>query len=312
MSEMDGFGDESDDFLNPWVMPTPCPCGRVVELSEGPTMSDPVDPREIVETARADHDPVRTFLLFSGGTDSLALMESVGDLADEIVHINTGIGIPETNQYVRDVIRGHYGRDLTELHPPIPYDDLVLNQWAGFPGPAAHRFAYILLKERPLRELLRKYRTRNGQRFLLLAGVRTAESTRRMGHAVPVHREGGQVWVNPILTMTNAEKVALLAERNPPRNEVSDHLHMSGECLCGAFAKPGELDEIGFFYPHVAERIRDLEHRARHQGIKACKWGERPPKKDAMPPGPMCAGCVEWAEDEIPNVLFDPSTGGRP
>jgi len=257
-----------------------------------------MEARNAVIDARREHEPKRTFLLFSGGNDSLALMESVGHLADEIVHINTGIGIPETTQYVRDVIQDHYGRELTELHPEVSFDDLVLGRWNGFPGPGAHTFAYNRLKERPIRALLRKHREFRGQRFLLLTGIRNAESQRRMGYAEHVNRIGGQVWVNPILNFTDEDKREIIEMGDPPRNEVHDHLHMSGECLCGAFARPGELDEIGFFYPHVKERINELEHKARHKGIRACIWGERPPKKNAIPPGPMCSGCTNWAEDE--------------
>lgn len=37
--------------------------------------------------------------------------------------------------------------------------------------------------------------------------------------------------------------------------------HMSGECLCGAFAKPGELDEIRFWYPAMADELGLKEER---------------------------------------------------
>jgi len=253
---------------------------------------------DIVEFAKETHDPVRTFLLFSGGTDSLTLLESVGHLADEIVHINTGIGIPETNQFCQDVVSGHFDRPLTVLHPPRPYDELVLNDWSGFPGPGAHRLSYVRLKERPIEQLLRDHRTKRGQRFLLLTGIRNKESVRRMGYSDPVERKGGQVWTSPILRISDEAKRELLDVRGTPKNEVSAHLHMSGECLCGAFAKPGELDEIGFFYPHVKERINDLERQARKLGLAACVWGERPPKKNAIPAGPMCVSCTLWGEED--------------
>jgi hypothetical protein len=60
-----------------------------------------------------------------------------------------------------------------------------------------------------------------------------------------------------------------------PLNEVTEHLHMSGECLCGAYAKPGELDEVEFFYPHAAEPLRKLEAEAEAAGVPYCKWGQR-------------------------------------
>jgi len=35
-----------------------------------------------------------------------------------------------------------------------------------------------------------------------------------------------------------------MADNNLKRNEVVDLIHKSGECLCGAFAKPGELKRL--------------------------------------------------------------------
>jgi 3'-phosphoadenosine 5'-phosphosulfate sulfotransferase (PAPS reductase)/FAD synthetase len=228
----------------------------------------------------------------------MVLFDALKNEADGIVHINTGIGVPETNDFVRKVVAGA-GRALIEMEPPIPYDDLVLGRWKGFPGPGGHLFAYTMLKERCIEQLLRDHRTKRGQRFFLLTGVRNVESQRRMGRGEDHRRRKGQVWVNPINNWSNELMAEYRQARDLPMNEVTKHLHMSGECLCGAFAKPGELNEIAFFYPHVAQRIRNLEVRAKNQGIVACKWGERR-KKGALPPGPgpMCNNCVAWQDGD--------------
>lgn len=55
-----------------------------------------------------------------------------------------------------------------------------------------------------------------------------------------------------------------------PRNPVSERLGKSGECLCGAYAKPGDLAEIEFWYPETAARIRSLETKAHAAGFP---WG---------------------------------------
>jgi hypothetical protein len=44
-----------------------------------------------------------------------------------------------------------------------------------------------------------------------------------------------------------------------PRNEVADLCHMSGECLCGAFAHDGERDELSQWYPEPFDEIAELE-----------------------------------------------------
>lgn len=253
------------------------------------------DAADIIERAVVEHGPIECiFLLLSGGNDSMVLYDVCVDYADKVVHINTGIGIPETTEFVRTVA----GRDLDERHPPETYDDLVLGRWQGFPGPGGHLFAYTMLKERCIEELLRDHRRKRGQRFMLLTGVRNDESQRRMGRSEEMRRNGGQVWVNPLLRWSNGLMRRYRAAHDLPVNEVTAHLHMSGECLCGAFARPGELDEIGLFYPSFVERIRALEARARAKGLAACKWGERPPTKGTPAPGPMCNNCTLFDVDD--------------
>jgi hypothetical protein len=44
-----------------------------------------------------------------------------------------------------------------------------------------------------------------------------------------------------------------------PTNSVSDILHMSGECLCGSFASPGERAEIDYWFPMALDEVRELE-----------------------------------------------------
>lgn len=259
--------------------------------------------RHIVEEAALTHGPIEAiFLMLSGGNDSMVLLDVCKGMADAIVHINTGIGIPETNQFVRDVVRP-IRLPFHEMHPPVPYRDIVLGTgrgarpdgggalFGGFPGPGSHHFIYTRLKERCVEQLIRDHRTKRGQRFMLLTGIRNAESQRRMGYAHATDRKGGQVWVNPLIRWSNDLMREYRTTRNLPVNEVTKHLHMSGECLCGAFAHPGELEEIGFFYPEFVARIRALEAEARDRGLRACRWGERAPEAPPTHSFRFCRGC---------------------
>src|SRR5690606_32380503 len=104
---------------------------------------------------------------------------------------------------------------------------------------------------------------------LFIAGRRRAESARRKSRELPeFEREGSIVWVSPLVHWTN-DDMAEYRRRFPdcPRNEVSDMIHMSGECLCGAFAGPNELEEIGFFFPDVKAEIHALEAEVKAAGI---------------------------------------------
>lgn len=254
---------------------------------------------EVVERAKADHAVYRTFLLLSGGNDSLVLLDTMASLADEIVHIDTGIGIPETNAFAERVAR-RYDLPYTVLTPPTSYEELVFGRWRGMPGPGAHRYTYQRLKERCVEALIRSHRTKRGQRFGLMTGVRRAESRRRMGYGDPVNRKGGQVWINPLLWWPNEEMTGYRSAQSLPVNEVSANLHMSGECLCGAMADQGEDREeraaIRFFYPEFDRRLCEMENECRNRGLPYTEWGvKRDPKAvaaDHEAAGMLCQSCA--------------------
>lgn len=219
-------------------------------------------------------------IMFSGGNDSIVLAHLMRGMATHAVLANTETGIEETYQFVRDTCRS-WRLPLIEKRPPVAYRDLVIEH--GFPGPAHHEKMYQRLKERCFRAAKRDLMDdpRN-QRVVFLAGRRRRESERRNSRAaagaiVPVERDGNVIWVSPLHDWTN-EDINTYRKRfvDCPRNEVADHLHMSGECLCGAFARPDELDEVGFFYPAAKARINQWEAEALAAGkapTERCRWG---------------------------------------
>lgn len=267
-------------------------------------------------------------LLFSGGNDSTTLAHMFRQQATHAAHANTGIGIEQTRQYVRDTCAS-WGLPLIEEHPREgeTYADLVLGRcvartgpnagkvvWGkGFPGPASHWLMYTRLKERAL-ERVRNQLVANPrrERVIFLAGRRAEESARRrkrLGEERgmdPVERKGSIVWVSPL---THWSKLDLNAYRKEfpdcPRNEVADLLHMSGECLCGAFAKAGELEEIAWWFPEAAAEIRKLEATAEELGLEHCKWGWGAGKERASRSGPLCSSC------EYRQLTFEEVLGGE-
>lgn len=236
-----------------------------------------------------------TVLLFSGGNDSTTMAHIFQEHSDYAAHINTGIGIERTRQFVRDTCAG-WGLPLIEKSPPpgSTYLDLVTAQ--GFPGPAHHYKMYQRLKERALRmvrnELISEPRQ---ERVVFLAGRRRDESKRRMN--VPeLERVGSVVWISPMVHWSALDLSQYRMMFDVPHNEVADLIHMSGECLCGAFAKKDELKEIGFWFPEVLEEIKALEDAVQALGIPEpmCHWGWGAYRDDIRrsKSGPMCSSCV--------------------
>lgn len=203
---------------------------------------------------------VASCVLYSGGNDSTTLahlMRGMG-LVTHAIHANTTIGIEQTRQFVRDTCAA-WDLPLLEKVAPVTYRDLVLER--GFPGPGMHWKMYSRLKERALDAARHDLGIANSRKYaaVFIAGRRRQESARRK--EVPLwEKDGSVIWVSPIALWTKPDmNTYRLMHPDVPTNEVTDKLHMSGECLCGAFSHKGELDEIGFWFPEVAAEIRALE-----------------------------------------------------
>lgn len=257
------------------------------------------------------HRLVARVVLFSGGNDSTALAHLMRNYATHAAHINTGIGIEQTRQFVRDTCQA-WGLPLIERGPVDrdSYRTLVLDQ--GFPGPAQHFKMYQRLKERALEKIRRELVANPRQeRVMYLAGRRREESARRTN--IPDHdRKGSMVFASPLANWTKLDlnryrRAFRDTDRPVPRNEVSDLLHMSGECLCGSFATRGELHEIGMWFPDMRREIEQLEDEVAATGkhpTQRCKWGwgaERafqqiPGQMELFDSGPLCSSC-DWRRE---------------
>jgi 3'-phosphoadenosine 5'-phosphosulfate sulfotransferase (PAPS reductase)/FAD synthetase len=285
---------------------------RITALeAQAHTLVDEAIEREITSCG---HTVAGIVMLFSGGNDSTTLAHLFRQRATHAAHANTGIGIEQTRQYVRDTCAS-WGTPLLERHPRPGenYEDLILDRVraknprtrtdgrpypGGFPGPAMHFFVYQRLKERAL-EQVRSELVANPrrQRVIFLAGRRADESGRRKGLALkdPIEWRGSIVWVSPLINWTKADLNAYRRiHPDVPRNEVSDLLHMSGECLCGAFAHPGELEEIEMWFPNVAAEIQALERRALAAAAappERCRWGWGAGKERPSKVGALCTSC---------------------
>ena len=235
--------------------------------------------------------------LMSGGNDSLpaCYIASLSRKFDGILHINTGIGIEDTRVFVRELCAEQKWKlweyKATEnvkadgTPDPMIYEDLCIQH--GFPGAFGHRMMYSKLKERQLRRFKRDNGIsgvgKNKKRVMLVNGVRKSESKRRMGTVSTdlLQVRGGEFWAAPIRFWDKQDCRAARIYAGLRENPVAFNIHKSGECLCGAFAKKGELAELEFFYPEAAKRIKDLEVRVRAAGHD---WGWEDQAKKKLKP----------------------------
>lgn len=249
--------------------------------------------------------------LFSGGNDSTVLTHMFRDVATHAAHANTTIGIESTRDFVRNTCE-EWGLPLIERTPPRESDHyraLVLDQ--GFPGPAHHFKMFQRLKERALRQVARELNpTPRSHRLVFVAGRRRQESARR-ANVPEMERRDSVVWVSPLVNWTTVDMNTYRLTRDVPRNEVADLIHMSGECLCGAFAAKGEREEVSYWFPGQFEWIAELEAEiAKRDDIpdhrKTWGWGANRDRlgaaaRDLSPSasGPLCSACDDRFQDSL-------------
>ena len=116
---------------------------------------------DILYQVEEEYDrPSHIFLLCSGGYDSVVASyisdEMIrcgqrrgywGAVQPHLVYINTNIGIEKNREFVHRYATLFIGEDrFSEYVTPESYEDWCFRH--GFPGPSAHRWMYIRLKER--------------------------------------------------------------------------------------------------------------------------------------------------------------------
>ena len=255
--------------------------------------------------------------LFSGGHDSLVTTHVISQHPAflGVIHIDTGTGVPETEQFVRATCE-RFGWRLIVKQPVTSYEQLIVRY--GFPGPAQHNMMYRYLKERPLRQAKLEAQAICGGKIAYGTGVRSQESERRMGHVEPIRHDKMGYWIAPLHDWTAHDLGVYMRLHALPANRVKRDTHMSGECLCSAFSKRGEKQMFRLFYPRVAERIerwealvraaRDVQVWEAENGFRSwdtvipeerTKWGwstaVHPDQMEMfgwdLSPGPLCWAC---------------------
>lgn len=211
----------------------------------------------------------KVWCLLSGGKDSVctaAFLAEQGRLAG-CVFIDTGISCPDTCPFVQRLCKSQ-GWELRIFKAKKEYEDLVMR--FGFPqGPVGHKWAYIWLKERALREAKKAL----GPDVTFASGVRKKESNRR-ARSIATGMKGGIRIEAPIQDWSTSDVWRFIRERGLEVSPSYLSLGRSGDCLCGSFSQRGEADVIRRAYPDVAARILSLEERVKESfPYPRNRWG---------------------------------------
>jgi len=225
-----------------------------------------IEAREILQNALDEHDPQTTYLLYSGGDDSIVSTHLAARFLPgaTVAHIDTGIKFPQVTEHVRKTAE-LYGWNLriigNEEHTGKTWEQWCMEN--GMPGGGSHPYLYQQLKERALEQLTREAKNRYFDRVLFVSGVYAGESDRRAKlHDAEIDRVGARVHASPILGWSGNDIATYRRKYGLQQNPVSKKYGHSGECLCGYAAGPGTLEQIRDINPDVADYIEEVEEKA--------------------------------------------------
>jgi phosphoadenosine phosphosulfate reductase len=232
----------------------------------------------------------KCYALVSGGKDSLStaqVLHEAGKL-EACVALDTGLNTPDWKDFVIKTCADRGWPLEFYATDPSAYDDFVLRY--GFPGPAKHSWVMRVLKGRCIRQF-RKARPDG----ILASGVRQDESAKRAGSTKPVGQWEGAPILAPIYDWTTDATWAFFRDRGFERSPAYSTLQISGDCLCGAYAREGEPEAVAHWYPAVWARFQALAEAVKDKFPTRASWGcgwknKMKPKRpdEAM----VCAECA--------------------
>lgn len=281
-----------------------------IQLSDDPKASGENVLKRVAERNRG-----RIYATVSGGYDSIvalyfAARSSTVDL-DGILHLDTGIGIPKTQEYVEEQVEALglpcyvLGDEHRYLHEQYPH----LVRKFGFPGsnPIAHSQMQNNLKDKLFKEFARNVEG-GASNVVFISGVRKHESDRRYQK---LSQDGVQevnriLWASPLIEFTDGDIATYMDAAGIDESFVVELLQSSGECLCGAFEHRERIIEIRQAFPEVAQKIFQLEFDALEQAargrfpVEYALWahgsideGKYEAKLDTAQANLLCSDCSE-------------------
>ena len=209
----------------------------------------------------------KCYALVSGGKDSLTtaqVLHEAGKLTGCVV-LDTGISTPDWKPFVEKTCADRGWPLEFYAAPPNAYDDFVLRY--GFPGPSKHSWVMRVLKGRCIRQFRKVHPD-----GILASGVRVAESMKRAASTKAVGQWEGTPILAPIYDWTTDETWAFFRDRGFERAPGYSTLQISGDCLCGAYAREGEPEAVAFHYPQIWARFQMLGEAVKETHPTRCTW----------------------------------------
>jgi 3'-phosphoadenosine 5'-phosphosulfate sulfotransferase (PAPS reductase)/FAD synthetase len=199
----------------------------------------------------------KSYVLFSGGKDSLCTLVYLDEIAKSIdkevtaLHIDTTAGFPEVTTEARKICR-KLGVPLKILKSERDFFQLA-KRW-GIPS-FKSRWCCKELKIKPVRNFLSKIQGRK----VIFDGIRAAESPLRKTY-LPVwyHPTFKCLSISPIFLWSDERVKNFLKSKNLPQNPTKQ-FDCSVECWCGAYKKRSDFEKLLEVHPDIFEKLVQVE-----------------------------------------------------
>lgn len=217
----------------------------------------------------------RSFILFSGGKDSLATVYYLKSLSAEMltqmtaIYVETTVGLPQNIKYIKKVCR-HLELNLEVVKPNVDYFTLA-KDW-GIPS-HGYRWCCRELKIKPIQDFLRGV----GEEIVVFDGIRAAESNLRKTY-IPVWYHPGFrcVSVSPIFSWSDEEVYSTIHSNGIPAG-LLDQMNSSAECWCGAYKSEADFIKLFNLDREFFDKLAELETSSNDRFTYILKNGKKKP-----------------------------------
>ncbi len=220
----------------------------------------------------------KSFILFSGGKDSLATLVYLRDIAKQLnsnltaIYVDTTAGLPENTKYVKKVCR-YLEINLKVVRPKVDYFTLV-REW-GIPS-FGYRWCCRELKIKPIKEYLDTIK----EPKVVFDGIRAAESNARKQY-IPIwyHPTFKCLSISPIFDWSDQRVISFINNNGIPKTLLHS-LGTSTECWCGAYKTETDFMNLYKLNREMFYKLVKVEEKNKNRYTFIYKNGQKIPLRD--------------------------------